>query len=131
MRASTYVQTLEHILASEQIPEDLAERFVNVLRTNGHTHLLPKILRQLARRTARRSLGATITVTSATPLTEKEVQALLQQSQEKALIGPQHKRVDRIVDPTLISGTVVRTRAGCVDRSAKSQLLELYHSLIA
>lgn len=130
MRASYYAKALRAIRVEGAIPEDkLIEHFLSTLAQNGHTHMLPKILRSYARTEAKEASQSTIEVTSAKSMTEAEVQSLLKKDPFRNVLTASHKKVVRKTDATLVGGVVVRTGTTRYDASYKRMLLELYQSL--
>lgn len=130
MRASYYAKALREIETSGTIPEEkLVEHFLGVLAQNGHTHMLPNILRSYERMRSKEEAQGTIEVTSATSMAESEVQALLKKDPFRNVLTASHKKVIRKTDPTLVGGVVVRSGTTRYDASYKRMLLELYQSL--
>lgn len=130
MRASWYSQALYEVLDSHKGGEEkLIEQFKETVVRNGHAHMFPKILRSLERLEAKKQREATIEVTSARPLSEKEVAELLRRDPFKNAITPGHRTVVRKVDETITGGVVVRTNAVRIDASYKRMLLDLYQKI--
>ncbi len=129
MRASWYAKALIHLAPS--MPEDeLVTRLVSTLKHNGHMHMLPKIVRAYERLVSRRDRHSTITVTTERPYEQAEITQLLRQDDFAKTLTTTHKRVVRVVDPTIVGGAIVRTSKDRVDRSYKRALLDLYRSLV-
>lgn len=132
MRASYYAKALREIEVSGKIPEDkLVDHFLRTLTQNGHAHMLPKIVRSYERIRNNEEAQSTVEVTSASPMTEQDVQALLKKDPFRNVLTASHKKVIRKTDTTLIGGAVVRSGTTRYDASYKRMLLELYQSLIS
>ena len=130
MRASYYAKALREIEVSGKIPEEkLVDHFLGILTQNGHTHMLPKILRSYERMRSKEEAQSTIEVISAAPMTEHEVQSLLKKDPFRNALTASHKKVIRKTDATLVGGVVVRSGTTRHDASYKRMLLELYQSL--
>ncbi len=132
MRAAHYAEALYSALADH--PKDEAKlvgNFVETLKLNGHTHFLPRIIRSIERYHARDEKERTISITSSKELSEKDTQEMLRKEPFKNLLSSSHKRVERIVDASVIGGVIVRTKAVRVDASYKRALLELYKNITA
>lgn len=130
MRASWYSQALYEVLASHKGDDaKLLQQFRDTVVRNGHAHMLPKILRSFERLLVKKDREATIEVTSATPLSEKDVAELLKKAPFKNVLSPGHRTVVRKVDETITGGVVVRTSMMRVDASYKRMLLELYQKI--
>lgn len=130
MRASYYAQALyELALAEKGGEEKLIRQFVETVAGNGHAHMLPKILKSYERIAEREVRKSTIEVTSAAPLSEEKVLALLKKEPFKHALTAAHKKVVRKTDDTLVGGVVVRTGAQRIDASYKRMLLDLYQSI--
>lgn len=132
MRARHYAQAIKSLLdaaPSDAVKERVLSHAAQTLVANGHRALAPKVARILERMLANEKKERTIVVTSAVPLTETAVASLLKESPHVTLLSGEHKFVERGVDPSLIGGTVVRTRGMRVDTSEKRALLDLYHYL--
>jgi F0F1-type ATP synthase delta subunit len=129
MRASWYAKAL--IDLSSTLPEDeLVTRLVGTLKNNNHLHMLPQVVRAYERLLLRKDRHSTITVTTERPYEQSEVSALLRKDDFARALTVTHKRVVRVVDPTIVGGAIVRTSSLRVDRSYKRALLDLYRSLI-
>ena len=130
MRASWYSQALYEILASHKGDEvKLLEQFTQTVVRNGHAHMFPKILRSFERLEAKKQKEATIEVTTATALSEKEVAELLKKSPFKNVLSTSHRSVVRKVDDTITGGVMVRTSTMRIDASYKRMLLDLYQKI--
>lgn len=130
MRASWYSQALYEVLASHKGDDaKLLQQFRDTVVRNGHAHMLPKILRSFERLLVKKDREATIEVTSATPLSEKDVAELLKKAPFKNVLSSGHRTVVRKVDETITGGVVVRTSMMRVDASYKRMLLELYQKI--
>ena len=130
MRASWYSQALYETLESHKGDDaKLLEQFKETVVRNGHAHMFPKILRSYERLLARKQKQATIEVTSATPISEKDVAELLKKAPFKNVLSSAHRTVVRKVDETITGGVVVRTSMMRVDASYKRMLLELYQKI--
>lgn len=131
MRAIHYAQALYELsLAKKPDEQKLLSQFTETVAANGHTHLLPKIVRCYERIVLREARNSTIEVTSAKTLSEEAVLALLKKDPFKNVLTAAHKKVIRKTDDTLVGGVVVRTGAMRIDASYKRVLLDLYQSSI-
>lgn len=131
MRASWYAKTLAALEDSGALSEPkILDQFIAVVEQNGHTHMLRKIIRGYERIIARKTAHETIEVTTASAISEAEVATLLRTAPFAQVLSPEHKRVIRKVDPTLIGGAVARTDRMRIDASYKRTLADLYHSLV-
>ena len=132
MRGTHYAHALQEILKSSPKDEDtLLKNFAGTVVANGHAHLFPKIIKSFERMLAKDVKAGTIEVTSAKPLAQEEVAALLKKEPFKNALSVSHKRVERKVDDGIIGGIVVRTGTTRIDGSYKRALLDLYQSLIS
>lgn len=132
MRARYYAKALYDLsLEHEGKEEALMRRFVAAVTANRHTHLLPKIIKSYERIVAKAARMHTIEVTSATPISEADVAALLKKAPFKEALTTLHKRVVRKTDPTLVGGAIVRTGTMRIDGSYKRMLRELYQETVA
>jgi F0F1-type ATP synthase delta subunit len=132
MRARHYAQAIKALLDSAPTDAKRDEIIAHAAKTiveNGHHAFVPRILRRLGAMLESDKRDRTITVTSAHPIPENEVAALLKTAPYNALLSGTHRYVKRKTDPTLIGGAVVRTRGMRVDASEKRALLDLYHHL--
>ena len=130
MRAAHYAHALYSAITDHPKDEEkLVGNFIEALKVNGHTHFLPRIIRSLERYHARDEKERTISITSGKELSEKDTQEILRKEPFKNLLTASHKRVERIVDDSVIGGVIVRTKAVRVDASYKRALLELYKSI--
>lgn len=132
MRAIHYAQAIKSLLDSANTEADRERVIRNAAETiirNGHRALAPKILRQLEKLLEAAKKERTIVVSSANPIEESAVSKILKTDPLPALLSRAHKFVERVVDPTLIGGYVVRTKGMRVDMSRKRLLLNLYHHL--
>ena len=130
MRASQYAEALYSAAKEHPHKEDaMLTNLVETLKKNGHTHFLPRIVRSLLRFRARDEKERTIRITSSAELSEKETQELLRKEPFKNLLDASHKRVERVVDDSIIGGVIVSTKAERIDGSYKRALIELYKSL--
>ena len=131
MRAAHYAEALYSAITDHPNDEEkLVGNFVATLKTNGHTHFLPRIIRSIERYHARDEKSRTISITSSKVLSEQDTQEILRKEPFKNLLSASHKRVERIVDDSVIGGVIVRTKTVRVDASYKRALIELYQSLI-
>ncbi len=131
MRAIHYAHALHEALAEHpEHTEKLLKHFVETVVANSHTHLFPKIIKSYARIAAKDEKAGTIEVTSAVPLSEPEVLALLKKEPFSHAIHAAHKRVVRKTDPTITGGVVVRSGTVRIDASYKQMLRELYSNMI-
>ena len=130
MRASHYAEALYSAIGEHpEHEEKLLSSFLETLKTNGHGHFLPRIIRSLERFRARDEKERTISIVSSKELSEKETQEILRKEPFKNLLSGTHKRVERIVDDSTIGGVIVRTKAQRVDASYKRALLDLYRNI--
>lgn len=127
MRASTYAQALRESLDSAQKTEEsgIVERFVAVVRRNGHTHLLPAIVRSLERITAKRRREVTLELITAVPLSSEERDAILATHS-----APKDRTIVTRVDPTIVGGYILRSRSQRIDASHKHTLFTLYQRIV-
>lgn len=132
MRATHYAKALYSAITDHPNNEEkLVGNFIETLTANGHTHFLPRIIRSILRYHARDEKERTISITSSKELSEKDTQEILRKEPFKNLLAASHKRVERIIDDSVIGGVIVRTKAVRVDASYKRALLELYKSITA
>lgn len=127
MQPKYYAEAFDAALLSGVAGEVASKNLVTVATRRGHKHLLPGIMRAIERRIKRREHDATVTVTSALPLTEEELQSEL----ERAGFAHHNAHVIRRVDESLVSGAVVRKGTHRVDASGKRLLLGIYSRLVA
>ena len=101
---------------------DLTRRFVGVVAGNRRLFALPAMVDAFLRILAARRGEVAVEVTSARPLTEEQVQALVAALKRKVgdKIGIALK-----VDPALIGGLVVRVGSRMIDSSLRTKLQRL------
>ena len=134
MRASHYALALYQVASEQKGSTDdgaLVKKFVEVVEKNGHTYLLPRILKSFQSRQSREVGRTVIHVSSAVSILEKHVQELLKKEPYSRMLSEKHRKVIRHVDDTLIGGVVVRTGTQQVDASYKRALTDIYKSLTA
>lgn len=132
MRASHYAKALYELTASKQLDEGkLVSHFVDTIRANGDAHQLPRIMRAYEKLMAKTEKQKTIEVVSAKELSESDVAKLLKTDSFKKLLSPEHKKVSRRVDETLVGGAIVSVSGTRVDASYKRTLLDLYQSIVS
>ena len=130
MRPSSYAKALFAVAGEGTLSEEkLLEHFLGTLRTNGHVHMLPRVLRAYERILAKHTKKETIEVTTATELSQTEVATLLRKEPFANVLTTLHKRVERKVDSSVVGGAIVRTSGTRIDASYKRKLLDLYQSL--
>ncbi len=99
--------------------DPLTTNFLGVLAANRRLGQLPVIIRDFAALTARRRGETTAQVTSATPLSPDQQDAL------KAKLKSGLKTdvaLDLIVDPAILGGLIVRVGSRMIDSSLKTRL---------
>ncbi len=101
---------------------DLTRRFVGVVAENRRLFALPAIVDAYLRTLAARRGEVAVEVTSAQPLTEEQVQALV--AALKRRVGDKIG-VELKVDPSLIGGLVVRVGSRMIDSSLRTKLQRL------
>lgn len=132
MRGKYYAQALyEALQASPSKEETLLKHFIETVKRNGHAYLFPKIIRAFEGIVSKEVKKSTIVVTSARPLSDEKVVALLKKEPFKNALSASHKKVSRKTDERIIGGVVVRTGTTRIDASHKRALLDIYQSLIA
>ena len=100
----------------------LSKAFIEYLKEEGQYHLLPEIVQELEAEVFR---NQDISVISATELSDKEIKDI-----EKELIAKwgEH-RVVVTVDPTILSGLIIRFQDNILDLSGRQSLQDLKASL--
>lgn len=98
---------------------ELTRTFLQVLATNGRLSDLPAIIRAFTQIAAAQRGEISAEVTSAHPLTDKQVAALA--AQLKAREGREVKLETR-VDPEILGGLVVRLGSTMIDSSIRTRL---------
>jgi F0F1-type ATP synthase delta subunit len=127
MNPKIYAEAFDAALLGGLSPEVASQNLVRVATARGHKHLLPAILRACEARMKKKEEATTVSVTSATPLSEEELAFEL----DRAGFAHHNTRVIRQVDESLVSGSIVRKGSMRVDVSGKRLLLNIYHKLIA
>jgi F-type H+-transporting ATPase subunit delta len=131
------------LLASERVPagdkdrilteafsgraSDLVLRFLRVLNRHGRLGLLGPIVAEARTIWDRRNRRIPVTVRSAVPLGDDQVQAL---RARLAGLVPGTPILSMVTDPALIGGLVVQVGDQLYDASVKSRLAQLRHRLI-
>ena len=132
MRGKYYALALHEVLKTSPTKEEtLLKHFIETVRANGHAYLFPKIIRAFEGIIAKEVKASTIVVTSAKPLTDEKVLAILKKEPFKNALSLSHKKVARKTDDGIIGGVVVRTGTTRIDASHKRALLDIYQSLIS
>ena len=132
MRGKYYALALHEVLRTSSTKEEtLLQHFIETVRANGHAYLFPKIIRALEGIIAKEIQASTIVVTSAKPLADEKVLALLKKEPFKNALSTSHKKVARKTDDGIIGGVIVRTGTTRIDASHKRALLDIYQSLIS
>lgn len=101
---------------------DLTRKFLGVLAQNRRLFALPQMIAAYLEELARRRGEVAAQVTSATPLTEDEVQAVTDALRK--VVGGKVS-VDMTVDPELIGGLIVRVGSRMIDSSLRTKLQRL------
>ncbi len=131
MRASYYSRALHAALKEHpEMEEKLQKQFMETVSANGHSYLLPKIVRSFEKLQEKDEKAGTIVVTSATEITTEHTQELLKKEPWKHALSTSHKKVIRTVDHSLVGGVVVKTGNTRIDGSYKRALLDLYQHII-
>jgi F0F1-type ATP synthase delta subunit len=132
MRAIDYAHAFLDIYGSPGHTDDgvLVANLVKTVERHGHQHLLRKIQRHIEKQLQKNEKKRTITVLSSNEVSEQEVAALLRTEPYRSILETEHKIVDRIVDPTLVGGIVVKTLSREIDTSYKRKLIDLYQHAI-
>lgn len=130
MRASYYSRALHAALGEHPEAEaKLLKQFAETVAANGHSYLLPKIIRSFEKLTAKDEKDGTIVVISAIALTAENTQELLKKEPFKHALSTSHKKIVRTVDGSLVGGVVVKTGSTRIDGSYKRALLDLYQHI--
>ena len=130
MRASYYARALHSALKEHpEMEEKLLKQFAETVKANGHTYLLPKIVRSFGKLREKEEKGNTIQDTSAVSLSEQQTQELLKKEPFKHALSTSHKKVIRTVDSSLVGGVIVKTGNERIDASYKRALLDLYQHI--
>jgi F-type H+-transporting ATPase subunit delta len=106
---------------------DLVLRFLRVLNRHGRSGLLAPIVAEARTIWDRRNRRIPVTVRSAVPLGDDQVQAL---RERLAGLVPGTPILKIATDPALIGGLVVQVGDQLYDASVKSRLAQLRHRLI-
>lgn len=130
MRASWYARALYDISLSGLLSEEKTiAHFMGTLSANGHTHMLPRILRVYERIATKEAKKETIVLTTATEIPEAHVAALLRKEPFSHILSGAHRRVERVVDESIIGGAIARTSTLRVDHSHKNMLVQIYQNM--
>lgn len=105
-----------------RVQQEIAARFVTLLKRNGDTRLLPKVIAHLEKYEVHAAGGRMVKVESARPLPKKAMEAIRKQFSET-------DRVDAIILPELIAGVkIVIDDEWAIDASLKRKLQRLFPS---
>lgn len=130
MRASWYAKALFALTEEKVLSEEkIAAHFIGTVSANGHAHMLPKILRSYERLVSKQEKKETIEVVTATALSQEDVGKLLRKEPWSSILSPQHKRVERKIDPTVIGGVLARTSSARIDMTHKNMLMQIYQNM--
>jgi ATP synthase F1 delta subunit len=102
--------------------EKIVSQLIAFLRTSGKIELLPGIIQKLKNELDRIRGENTALVTSASPLSTKELEQL--QKQLLTLFG-KHLEIINHVDPELIGGFVIQVSDKIIDLSVQNYLNDL------
>lgn len=131
MQAKQYAQALTQFIAAHPRTEaaTIATRLSALLKRRGHMQLLPRIIAEYEKETARLEKKTRVHLTVAN---EKERAAALQKG---ALIasdfGIAHNKIDVDVDSGLLGGYTLKGPGFRFDASYRSRLIALYKTLTA
>ena len=100
----------------------IAETIISHLKKEGQYDMLPAVVDVLQKEVFR---SKTITIISAAPLEDKDETALKKMLFEK---WGEHE-LAMTVDPTLLSGLIIRFQDQLIDMSGKNSLNQLAHAL--
>lgn len=131
MRASHYAQALYRATndGKNREVEKTVAFFLDIVKANGHTHLLSRITKSLARLELKADKRTMIEVTSAQELSEQSVLELLKKEPFSKALESTHRHVVRKTDDTIIGGVVVRTASMRIDASHKRTLIDMYKGM--
>ena len=129
MQARQYAQALTEFIQAHPRTEaaTIATRLTALLKRRGHTGLLPRIIAEYEKETARLEKKTRVHLTVAH---EKERAAALQKGALVASeFGIAHTKIDVGVDPGLLGGYTLKGPGFRFDASYRSRLLALYKKL--
>ncbi len=106
--------------------DPLTAKFVGVLAHNGRLRELPKVIAAIRRLAAAHRGETTAQVTSAHALDDDQVAAL--RAQLKARAG-RDVAIERIVDPSILGGIIVRLGSQMIDASIRTRLNTLAQAM--
>ncbi len=126
MYAEAYYRAAAHKDPAEQ--EVLATKLCSILAERRHTHLLPRIVRELESFVRRRDTaqGAVVYVAQVADATRHAARI----ENDLREIGSSSAALEVRTDDTMIGGYDVRANGVRIDHSHKRALLELYGTLI-
>lgn len=130
MKAQDYAQALFSATTDKDDAsvDTILERFVELLRARAHLALLPSVLRELEKLSARMSARHTLQVAVANAEDGARFQARIEA--DSVALGAESLPKRIVLDPSLVGGYEVRARGQRIDRTYKRSLVELYHTLI-
>ncbi|WP_395001138.1 F0F1 ATP synthase subunit delta [Sphingomonas sp.] len=106
--------------------DKLTANFIGVLAHNGRLRELPKVIAAIRALAAAHRGETTAQVTSAHPLDDDQVAAL--RAQLKARAG-RDVAIERIVDPAILGGIIVRLGSQMIDASIRTRLNTLAQAM--
>ena len=107
--------------------ESIVQTIMSHLKASSRLHLLPMVVRELEKKTARYIEANTAIVRSAKPLDAASLEDL------KTYLSKRFKReveVTNVVDPHLVAGFVIRVGDTIIDRSVSGKLDALQEQLL-
>ena len=132
MRSSWYAKALYELHTESKLDEaKLLKQFIGTVSANGHAHMLGKIMSGFERLVTKGINETTIEVRSAKEMTESGVLSLLKKEPFNHALRGTPKKVVRKTDPTIVGGTIVRSKTIRIDASHKRMLIDLYQSVIS
>lgn len=131
MKASWYAEALYGALEkrkSERDVEKIFVRFRDVLARRGHARLLPFVIEEFEKITAREQLkNEVVLVTADKKSHSKWLHAYDHYEKEGALPKGASRR--DVIDESIIGGFQIRTRDTLIDGSYKTPLVKLYRKI--
>lgn len=123
----TYATVLMRLVGKGQNPKDAIHSLSEVMARRGHSALLPKVTRAVARiaERAKRTQGVVLTIANKKDENnaKHEIASILKD------MGIQEEDIETRVDETLIGGWRLEGRERLIDASHKNALLTMYEKI--
>lgn len=129
MHAEKYATAVRELIDAGKPEDEIVKGMTRALRARGHLRLLPRILRILEQsaKTKNKREQPVLSVACAKD-TEVHASAI---TQSQMLLGIGDKKIETVIDETLVGGYLIRHGSTQIDASYKKALITLYRAVTA